>query len=271
MKKVSVILPTYNRAKTIGNAIESVLTQTVPIYELIIADDGSTDGTEELVKSYPDSRIRYVRAEENQGAAAARNLGLKNVSADADFIAFEDSDDCWRPEKIEHQLEAFERFPESGFCYHKIAYTMSDGRVEIVPDESITPEKKSGEIYAQLLYNNLVGCPTLLAKKSVMDAVGFFDESLKAWEDYDLALRLAKKYKALFLDEVLLDAGYSTTGVSGSAGNYMMACCLMVRKYRDDLLATGYFNHRVETILTDAERLGMKEQITALLEKLLQT
>ncbi len=271
MKQVSVIIPTYNRKKLLMRAVESVLQQSYPVTELIIVDDGSTDGTGEMIAAMKDPGIHYYFTEMNRGAAAARNYGISKVSVDVDYVSFQDSDDLWLPGKLEKQMQSFESHPEAGFCYHKFGYRMSDGHLEILPDESLPVEKKSGDIYAQLLYENMVGTPTLIAKKEALDQTGGFDESLQAWEDYDLVLRLAKNEKAVFVDEVLVEATLSSGGVSDSAGNYMMACCMVLRKYRDDLLATGTFNHRLEKILSDAERLGMKDKIVALLEKLLQS
>lgn len=271
MKQVSVIIPTYNRKDLLARAVESVLQQSYPVAELIIVDDGSTDGTGEMIASMEDPRIHYYFTEMNRGAAAARNVGISKVSENADYVAFQDSDDLWLPGKLEKQMKEFELHPEVGFCYHKTGYRMSDGHMEIVPDENVPPEKKRGDIYVQLLYENLVDCPTLIVRKELLDKVGKFDENLRAWEDYDLALRLGKLSKAAFIDEVLLESTLSDGGVSGNAGNYMMACCMVLRKYRDDLLATGTFNHRLEAILNDAERLGMKDKIVSLLEKMLST
>lgn len=104
--KVSVIIPTYNRAHLIGRAIKSVLNQTYKDFEIIIVDDGSTDKTEEVVKDFKDERVRYIRREKNKGGSAARNTGIK--AARGEYIAFQDSDDEWLPEKLEKQMKAFE-------------------------------------------------------------------------------------------------------------------------------------------------------------------
>lgn len=269
MQKVSVILPTYNRGGILEKAIDSVLVQTYTAFELVIVDDGSTDNTKNLVESYEDSRIRYLYTEINQGAAAARNYGIENASADTDFIAFEDSDDLWHKDKLEKQIEEIERHPEAGFCYHKIAYDMGGGYRAILPDEGLPLEKKQGQIFAQLLYENLVDCPSMLIRREILNQTGGFDEMLKALEDYDLAIRLAKAAPAAFVNEVLLDSAYSTTGVSGSAVNYLMASCILLGKYKKNYLETGTFNHRVERIVEDAERAGVKKQIVAFLEKVL--
>lgn len=266
--KVSIILPTYNRAYILSKAINSVLNQTYKEFELIIVDDGSTDNTSALVESFHDERILYLYTQINQGAAAARNYGIEH--ANYDYIAFEDSDDAWHPDKLEKQMSLMQSDSRNpGFVYHKICYDMGENRYAILPSEAVPLEKKSGDIYAQLLYDNLVDCPSMLIKKSCLDDVGLFDTSLKALEDYDLALRLAKKYSAAFVNEVLLDSTYSTTGVSGSAVNYLTASCLLVHKYKKDYLATDTFNHRIQIILDDSEKIGLQAQYVNFLEKLL--
>ncbi len=269
MQKASVILPTYNRAGILKNAIDSVLAQTYRNFELIIVDDGSTDQTADVVRHIEDPRIRYVYTQINRGAAAARNYGIAQASKEAAYIAFEDSDDLWHPDKLEKQLLEMEKHPEAGFCYHKIAYDMGGGYQAILPDERLPLEKKQGEIYVQLLYDNLVDCPSMLVRRELLDQIGGFDETLKALEDYDLALRLAKAVPAAFVNEVLLESSYSTTGVSGSAVNYLTASCILLGKYKKDYLSTDTFNHRVERIIEDAERVEMKEQIVSFMEKVL--
>ena len=107
MAAVSVIITTYNRAHLVGKAIKSVLNQTFQDFELIVVDDGSTDNTEEVINSFNDTRIRYIRHKINKGGNAARNTGLRNSKGE--YIAFLDSDDEWLPEKLERQLEVFKK------------------------------------------------------------------------------------------------------------------------------------------------------------------
>lgn len=266
---VSIVLPTYNREKKLGKAIESVLKQSYSYFELLVIDDGSTDGTEQVVNSYKDERLQYHKLLQNGGQSKARNYGMQ--LAKYDYIAFEDSDDLWHPKKLERQMQAMAAAGEkAGFCYHKLKYDMGKGRYFIMPDEKIIPEKKSGDIYAQLLWDNLIGMPTLLMKRECLEAIGYMDEQMNCLEDYDFALRLAKKYQAVFVDEVLLDAEFSTTGVSGNSYQYLIASCILIQKYKKDYLATETLNHRIEIILRDAAELGLKEQIIQLLEKVLQ-
>lgn len=268
-KYVSIILPTYNRAHIVGHAIESVLSQTYPYFELLVIDDGSTDETESVVKSYGDDRIQYHNLPDNIGQSGARNYGMR--LAKYDYLAFEDSDDLWRRKKLELQMKAMQEDSSAGFVYHKLRYDMGEGREIILPDEKIADGKKSGNIYQQLLWDNLIGMPTLLVKKECLKVVGYLDETFKSLEDYDFALRLAKSYRAAFVNEILLDAEFSNTGVSGGSYEYLIASCLLVQKYKADYLATDTLNHRLEIVLRDADRLGIKDKIVQLLERIMQS
>lgn len=267
-EKVSIILPTYNRAHMLEKSLGSVLAQTYPWFEVILVDDGSTDNTKELVESYEDKRIRYFYAGLNQGAAAARNFGLGR--AQFDYIAFQDSDDVWHRDKLEKQMMALKANRKAGFCYHKMKYDFGEGRYALLPDERVPLVNKNGRIYDQLLYENMVSTQMILATRECITKTGLFDSEFKAMEDYDYALRMAAQYDAVFLDEVLLDAVYSDTGVSGNSVNYLLASCRLIQKYKADYLRTDTFNHRVEVILRDSEAIGMQEQFVHLLEQMLQ-
>ncbi len=270
--KVSVILPTYNRAKILKKSISGVLNSSYRDFELIIVDDNSTDDTDKLINTFDDGRIKYIKSDKNLGAAGARNLGID--SANGTYIAFEDSDDFYRKEKLEKQVKLLDENPEYGFSYHKIRYDMGlnekkQNLFAILPDEKIPLEKKNGKIHEQLLYDNLVDCPSIMVRKDCICDVGGFDTNLDALEDYELALRLSKKYEAGFINEVLLDSSFSNEGVSGSPVNYLTASCIILAKHKADYLRTGTFNHRLEIILLDSEQIGIKAQVTQLLEKLL--
>lgn len=267
-EKVSVILPTYNRAHCLEKAVQCVLQQTYEELELIIVDDASTDGTGELVAQMGDKRIRYYCSNKNQGASGARNYGMEK--AECAYIAFQDSDDYWHAGKLEKQMRALQAQPEAGFCYHKMRYHLGGESYAILPAEEIAFEKKNGTIYEQLLYDNMVSPPILLARLECIRDTGLFDTEFKALEDYDYALRMAKKYRAVFVDEVLLEASYSTTGVSGNAVNYLLASCRLIQKYKADYQSTGTLNHRLEVILRDASAIGMQEQFIRLLEQILK-
>ena len=265
---VSIILPTYNRAYCLQESVETVLHQSYDKFELILVDDGSTDGTEELVSEWKDDRIRYCKTSLHQGASAARNYGIQQVQGK--YIAFQDSDDLWHSDKLAKQIKLLEQTgPEVGFSYHKIVYCMEDHSTMIIPSENILNECKSGDIYEQLLWDNLVPCPALVIKKEVLEEIGLFDTSLKALEDYDLALRVAKQYQALFVDEILVDATFSPTGVSSNVTNYLTSSCLLIQKYKKDYLITNTLDHRLEIIFNGAKEVGLQEQYVAILEKIM--
>ena len=265
---VSIILPTYNRADIILPSIESVLNQTYDKFELIIVDDGSVDNTQEVIAKIKDKRIRYLKQPENRGQAVARNIGIK--CARYNLIAFQDSDDLWNPKKLELQVKALlSANTKTGMIYHKIQYRLANNEKIIVPNPQRDGDKKSGNIYKELLWSNLIGIPTLLVKKNCLEAVGGFDETLRSLEDYDLVLRIAKYYEAIFLDEVLLDAGLTEGSVSANSAQHVLASCMIVQKYKEDYISTGTLQHRIEKILQDAKQIGIQERIVPLLEKIM--
>ncbi len=170
MKKISVIIPVYNCEKYLFEAIKSVINQTYSIFEIIVIDDGSTDGTAEVVKQFPEIRYFY---QENRGTATALNVGLSK--AREDFIAFLDADDLWSLDKLEKQVEYLNSHPETEiiFGHHKRFYTKSNQDLtyqEIEDMQRILP----GYFKA-----------ALLAKREVFDKVGLFDESIKLGDFLD--------------------------------------------------------------------------------------
>ncbi len=266
---VSIVLPTYNRAAEIKRSIQSILEQTYRRFELIIVDDGSMDDTEQVVQGFRDKRIKYFRMSENGGQSKARNFGMKK--ARYDYIAFQDSDDMWHPDKLELQMQAFFSAPqEVGFVYCKFRYDIEEVGQIILPEEKVPIERKNGMIYEQLLWENLVGMPALIIKKECLEKVGYLDETLKALEDYDFALRLAQYYQAVFIDQILLETAYSPTGVSSNALQALLASCILVQKHKKAYIEKGILMPRLERILKDAEKIGMTDKIVPLLEKIMR-
>jgi len=197
--KVSIIIPTYNRAKFIGGAIQSVLGQTYQDFEVIIIDDGSTDNTKEAVRRFKDSRISYLVQKENRGTSMVKNIGIRE--AKGKYIAFLDDDDKWLPEKLEMQVSKLEKSStDTGFIY--CGYKMLNKEGKIL--RKIQPKFK-GEIYQNLLRRNFIALPTILVKKEIFQKTELFDEELKFGEDWDLFLRMAKLYKSDFVNDYLVD------------------------------------------------------------------
>ena len=187
---VSVIIPTYNRARLVGEAIESVLAQTYKHLEIIVVDDGSTDGTEEALGPYRE-RIEYIY-QQNRGASAARNTGI--FRARGDYIAFLDSDDLWVPEKLELQVDYLEKHADCGLVYTDCEFlVVRDGRVVERIEKNLTGY--SGYAYLQIFMRNEVFIPTVLLRRDCLGAVGYFDEKLTFFEDVDLWFRLSRCFK----------------------------------------------------------------------------
>jgi glycosyltransferase involved in cell wall biosynthesis len=199
--KVSAIIPTYNYAHYLATAIESVISQTCPIHEIIVVDDGSTDHTEEIVKTF-GNKVIYIK-QPNAGLSAARNTGIRKATGDT--LAFLDSDDVWYPEKIEKQLRVLDRDPEIGIVYCGSREFDSESGQTI----KVNLEGEEGWIADDLL---LFESPTIvsigstgLARRETIDRIGFFDTDLKHSEDWDYSYRTARSYKVGFAREVLLD------------------------------------------------------------------
>ena len=192
---VSVITPTYNSEKFIGETIESVIGQTYKNWEMIVVDDGSTDKTESIVQFYmsKDTRIKYLPLGYNSGKPAVpRNHGIKH--SQGDYIAFLDSDDLWLPEKLEKQIKLFQISNETAMVYTRYKTIEGD-----TISSRIFPKNgrcKSGNIFKSLYLRSFVACSSVMVKKSVLDQVGFFNTNpdLIAIEDTDLWLRIALKH-----------------------------------------------------------------------------
>lgn len=198
--RVSVIIPTFNRAHLIGKAIKSVLNQTYKDFEIIVVDDGSTDNTEEIVKSFTDFKIHYICHKHNRGASTARNTAIK--ASRGEYFAFLDSDDEWLPEKLDKQMKIFESESSEVGVVYTGDYYVDEKDKEI---KKVHIPRKEGYIYEELLAGNYVGTPSaLLVKKECFTKVGLFDEDLSGSEDYDMWFRIAKYYKFRYVKDLLV-------------------------------------------------------------------
>lgn len=226
---VSIIIPTYNRSQLIGRSIKSVLNQTYRNFELIIVDDGSVDDTEKVVAGFKDERIRYVRREKNGGEAAARNTGIK--AAKTDYIAYQDSDDEWLPEKLARQIELLKDvLPEVGVIYTGF-WKMDNQKKTYIPFSWV--RQKNGNIHEELLNGNFIGSPVALIKKECFDKVGPFDERLRNLVDWEMWLRISKLYHFRCIDEPLAIAHYDSDNVSYNPGSLIEALEIVLEKHRD--------------------------------------
>lgn len=188
MARVSVIVPTYNRAEFLENALRSVLGQSFTDFELIVVDDGGSDHTAALVESLNAASVRYLRHDRRRGSAAARNTGL--LDARGEFVAFLDDDDEWYPEKLLRQMEALEASPPEVGAVYTGAFSVERDSRRIVAQRVPTAR---GDLREALRGGNcLGGASSMLMRRSCFDRIGLFDERLASFEDYDLWIRAAR-------------------------------------------------------------------------------
>ena len=191
---VSLIIPTYNRASLLPNAIDSVLTQTRVPDEIIVVDDGSTDNTIKVLEPY-QPRVKVLR-QTNQGPSASRNSGLR--AATGDLIAFLDSDDTLTTDSVEKRASLLEHYAEYDVVYSNVMMTELSGRPQAFP--GVRP---SGSVFYQVAQNHLMAIHGFMFRRSCLDIVGLFDETLSSSVDYDFWVRMACHCSFLFLDEPL--------------------------------------------------------------------
>jgi glycosyltransferase involved in cell wall biosynthesis len=238
---VSVIIPTYNRARLVGEAIESVLCQTALPREIIVVDDGSTDDTLERLVPY-ESRVTVVKAKHG-GIAHARNEGMRKATGT--YVAFLDSDDRYLPHKLAVQVQILERFPDvgmvcsefSGFgdgmteefhlkSYHEPAFRESESYEDYferaVPLRDVGIEcppwsdrkMYTGRIFDQYLRALFIFTNSMMVRRSVLEGVGLQDESFPLFEEYEFALRVAMKCSVAFIDVPTYQLRYHTGQIS---------------------------------------------------------
>lgn len=204
-REIDAVIPVFNGEAYIAKALQSVQSQTLPVSRIIVADDGSTDGTvravEDLMRT--DDRITCLKLP-HAGVSAARNAGI--AASSAPFIAFLDADDIWLPEKLERQMEAFERGgPATGFVHSSYFFIdAQDGRLS---DRNVVPPKQRGDIFMPLLLEGYVlsgSASSVVVRRDVLDRAGHFDERLFHGEDWDLWIRLARISKVDFTPEAVV-------------------------------------------------------------------
>lgn len=234
MPKVSVIIPTFNRADMVACAVKSALAQTYRDLEVIVVDDGSADETENIIKQIAekDSRVRYLRHEINKGMQAARNTGVK--AARGQYIAILDSDCEWLPEKVATQVALFEKGSEKlGVVF--VSFLSINSKGEFVAGR-IRPIR--GNVYADVLARcSPAPTSTLMMKKQCFNRFGLFDENIKCWTEDDMCMVFAKESefdydpRALVIDHYHTGDRVSTNYARSAKGRYDIT-----EKHRDEIL-----------------------------------
>ena len=195
--RVLIIIPAYNALRFLPQTVASALAQTWDDFELLIVDDGSSDGTEDWVSQQRDSRIRMVQ-KTNGGLAAARNTGI--ATARGEYVAFLDADDLWEPNKLEQQVACLDAHPEVGLVHTAIRYIDEDNH-EI---NRVLGIHGDGDVWREVVVHNPVRCgSTPLVRRECFEVVGIFDPTLTFSEDWDMWIRIASSYHFATINEPL--------------------------------------------------------------------
>ncbi|MES2669801.1 MAG: glycosyltransferase [Pseudomonadota bacterium] len=211
-----MIIPTYNRRELVQRAIDSVLAQTHPVDEILVVDDGSTDGTGEALRARYGERIRYHR-QANAGVSAARNAGM--ALATGRFFALLDSDDLWRPEKTARQIAWLDANPEFGMVLCDVVRVDADG----TPYDTFHRRdvlREDGWALRWLLLNPSLVPASVMFRREVFETCGGFDPSLRTAEDIDFHLRVARQWRIGVVEAALVEAMRGHDGLSATATTY---------------------------------------------------
>lgn len=222
---VSVILPTYNCGHFLPDSLGSVLSQTYNFYEIIVIDDGSTDDTKEVLNPFMQ-KIKYIHLEQNRGLPTARNIGIQ--AAQGKYIAFLDADDLWLPEKLQTDMEYFDKHPDVGMVYSKHTNIDENG---VVLDEGIKKRLPSGNIFIRLFSEqNFIVPSSVVVRKDVFATTGLFDEQLFNCQDWDMWLRIAFYFKVAGINKPLVKYRHNPRSLSKNRNNVLKYQKLVIDK-----------------------------------------
>jgi glycosyltransferase involved in cell wall biosynthesis len=224
--QISVVVPTYNRAQLLPRTIDSVLNQTLADFELIIVDDGSTDDTPSVIESYDDDRLTYIQFDENRGANAARNAGIRN--ANAPYVSFLDSDDEFDATHLEVVVSHLESLPKRvGGVYTSQRFVEDGQEVDqfIARKEFTAPEQVLRDYQAG-------GFPGWTFRTAVFDDVGTLDESLEGLQDREFLIRFLEQYDFAPVPEILVDHHYHGDRMSENPTRKLSALEKLIDKHR---------------------------------------
>lgn len=239
--EVSIVIPTYNHASLLGEALESVFAQTYQDFEIIVVDDGSTDDTAGVLRPLVEQGLIRCIHQQKQGVSAARNRGI--AEANGRYIAFLDSDDLFEPAKLDIQVKYLRDHPEAGLVQSGFTKFDNSGQDLGYRDTSWF----SGRIYPQILlyWTTLMAVDTVLVSKTVFDAIGLFDTTLSMGEDLDLWRRIARKYPFGFINKSLARVRVHAGNTSGDKLRATQGLLMYLEKaFKDDPGLSKQFRKR---------------------------
>ena len=211
-----MIIPTYNRRDLLPRALDSVLAQTRDVDEIIVVDDGSTDGTDDMLRTRYGDRVRYVW-QPNAGVSAARNHGLR--LAQGRYLALLDSDDLWLPAKTELQVAFLEVHPDFGMVVCDVERIDGDyHHIDVLRRRDTVRE--DGWVLRWILHNPALVPASVLMRREVVDQLGGFDERLRTAEDLEFHLRVARHWKIGVVEQALVRAMRGHEGLSAADSTY---------------------------------------------------
>jgi glycosyltransferase involved in cell wall biosynthesis len=221
---VTVVIPCYNQAHFLGEAIESVLKQTYPHYEIVVVDDGSSDNTSEVASSYEG--VRLIR-QENRGLSEARNTGIKH--SEGDYLVFLDADDRLLPEALAAGIECFDSRPECAFVFGRYRFMAVDGR----PLNAPTLPSDQDDHYVRLLRGPYIGMPAVgMYRRFAFATVGVFDPSVNPAADYDLYLRITRRYPAHLHDTLVAEYRQHGANMTGDPAKMLKSVIETLRRQK---------------------------------------
>lgn len=223
---ISIVMPTYNREKTIKRAIDSILNQTYKDFELIIVDDNSNDNSKNIIKSIDDDRIIYIKNDFNKGANESRNIGVK--IAKGEYVAFQDSDDEWLENKLENQLKELQNTNSDVVACS--LYRVNKDKKEIIPKRNI----KDKDVYERLFFGNFISTQTILGKKDCF-VEEKFDSMFPRFQDWEVMLRITNRYRFHFINKPLVNVYVQEDSISNDITKAIKALNMLLEKYRKQL------------------------------------
>lgn len=232
---VSVVIPAFNRGKTISYCLNSVLAQTYENIEVVVVDDCSTDNTVEVVNGYSDPRVRCIVLEKNSGAQAARNRGIKEATGD--WIAFQDSDDEWKPRKLEKQVEALAEVKYDHWTVvhsNALRYYASNNTMELWK----LPRLEGENLYSTMLLSKTALFPAMLTSKIALEKIGYLDEQVPSFQEWDTSIRLSKYCRFIHIKEPLFIYNlHDDEAISKDKKKNILGRQYIIEKYENDIKA----------------------------------
>jgi glycosyltransferase involved in cell wall biosynthesis len=227
--RVSVVIPCYNREGAVRAAVQSVLDQTFTDFEVIAVDDGSTDDTVRVLLQIEDPRLQVLTQEANRGVSAARNRGI--AAAKARWVAFQDSDDAWHPDKLARQIALLEA-PGAAYVAAYCGMEIEEaGGTRYVPRRDL--RHRDANVLPELVWRSFISTQTLIVRRDILVELGGFDEDLEALVDWELMLRVAQRGPVGLVDEPLVRQRFSVNSITRDPLRRVEARTLLVAKHAD--------------------------------------